>query len=128
MNLQVGKAIFSILSNDADLVEKVGNKIYPLIADVNTTFPFIVYRRNGIEPLNSKDRFTINTTTYISIVVASDKYDESIEIAERIIKALSKGTYQGIMDISLVDADEDYIDDTFIQTLTYNIKTDGKYN
>lgn len=128
MNLQVGKAIFSILSNDADLVEKVENKIYPLIADVNTTFPFIVYRRNGIEPLNSKDRFTINTTTYISIVVASDKYDESIEIAERIIKALSKGTYQGIMDISLVDADEDYIDDTFIQTLTYNIKTDGKYN
>mgnify|MGYP003302482967 CR=1 FL=1 len=93
MNLQVGKAIFSILSNDADLVEKVENKIYPLIADVNTTFPFIVYRRNGIEPLNSKDRFTINTTTYISIVVASDKYDESIEIAERIIKALSKGTY-----------------------------------
>ena len=128
MNLQVGKAIFSILSNDADLVEKVENKIYPLIADVNTTFPFIVYRRNGIEPLNSKDRFTINTTTYISIVVASDKYDESIEIAERIIKALSKGIYQGIMDISLVDADEDYIDDTFIQTLTYNIKTDGKYN
>ena len=128
MNLQVGKAIFSILSNDADLVEKVENKIYPLIADVNTTFPFIVYRRNGIEPLNSKDRFTINSTTYISIVVASDKYDESIEIAERIIKALSKGTYQGIMDISLVDADEDYIDDTFIQTLTYNIKTDGKYN
>lgn len=128
MNLQVGKAIFSILSNDADLVEKVENKIYPLIADVNTTFPFIVYRRNGIEPLNSKDRFTINTTTYISIVVASDKYDESIEIAERIINALNKGTYQGIMDISLVDADEDYIDDTFIQTLTYNIKTDGKYN
>ena len=128
MNLQVGKAIFSILSNDADLVEKVENKIYPLIADVNTTFPFIVYRRNGIEPLNSKDRFTINTTTYISIVVAADKYDESIEIAERIIKALSKGTYQGIMDISLVDADEDYIDDTFILTLTYNIKTDGKYN
>lgn len=128
MNLQVGKAIFSILSNDADLVEKVENKIYPLIADVNTTFPFIVYRRNGIEPLNSKDRFTINTTTYISIVVASDKYDESVEIAERIIKALSKGTYQGIMDISLVDADEDYIDDTFIQTLTFNIKTDGKYN
>lgn len=45
MSLQVGKAIYNILSNDAKVIDGVGHKIYPLIADTGTTFPFIVYRR-----------------------------------------------------------------------------------
>ena len=44
MSLQVGKAIYNLLSNDANVTGRVQNKIYPLIADTGTTFPFIVYR------------------------------------------------------------------------------------
>ena len=47
MSLQVGKAIYNLLSNDANVTGRVQNKIYPLIADTGTTFPFIVYRRTG---------------------------------------------------------------------------------
>ena len=32
MSLQVGKAIYNILSNDAKVIDGVGHKIYPLIA------------------------------------------------------------------------------------------------
>ena len=114
MSLQVGKAIYHILSNDVDVVDRVQNKIYPLVADVDTTFPFIIYKRTGIIPADSKDRFIYSEDVYVDVVIASDKYNESIEIADSVRTALLEGTYEGIKDISLTDADEDYIEDTFI--------------
>ena len=122
MSLQIGKAIYHILSNDTDVVDRVQNKIYPLIADVDTTFPFIIYKRTGITPADSKDRFIYSEDVYVDVVIASDKYNESIEIADLVRTALLKGGYDGIKDIDLTDADEDYIEDTFIQTLTFKIK------
>lgn len=130
MSLQVGKAIYNILSNDAKIIDSVEHKIYPLIADTGTTFPFIVYRRTGIEPSDSKDRFIYSEDTYVEVVIASDKYNESIEIADLVKDALQgkKGNYSGINihDIRMTNADEDYIEDTFIQNLTFNIKTNGR--
>ena len=122
MSLQVGKAIYHILSNDVDVVDRVQNKIYPLVADVDTTFPFIIYKRTGIIPADSKDRFIYSEDVYVDVVIASDKYNESIEIADSVRTALLEGTYEGIKDISLTDADEDYIEDTFIQNLIFKIK------
>ena len=130
MSLQVGKAIYNILSNDAKIIDSVEHKIYPLIADTGTTFPFIVYRRTGIEPSDSKDRFIYSENTYVEVVIASDKYNESIEIADLVKDALQgkKGNYSGIniYDIRMTNADEDYIEDTFIQNLTFNIKTNDR--
>lgn len=114
MSLQVGKAIYHILSNDTDVVDRVQNKIYPLIADVDTTFPFIIYKRTGITPADSKDRFIYSEDVYVDVVIASDKYNESIEIADLVRTALLEGSYEGIKDIAFTDADEDYIEDTFI--------------
>lgn len=132
MSLQIGKAIYNILSNDTRVTDSVGHKIYPLIADTGTTFPFIVYKRTGIKPSDSKDRFIYSEDTYVEVVIASDKYNESIEIADMVKDALQgkRGDYSGIniYDIGMTDADEDYIEDTFIQTLTFNIKTNGKCN
>ena len=122
MSLQIGKAIYHILSNDTDVVDRVQNKIYPLIADVDTTFPFIVYKRTGISPADSKDRFIFDEDVFVDVVVASDKYNESIEIAELVRNSLEKGSYMGIKDIQLVDADEDYFEDTFIQKLTIKLQ------
>lgn len=121
MSLQVGKAIYHILSNDSDVVDRVQNKIYPLIADVDTTFPFIVYKRTGIVPATSKDKFVYSEEVYVDVVIASDKYNESIEIADLVRAALLKGCYDGIKDIAFTDADEDYFEDTFIQNLTFKI-------
>lgn len=122
MSLQIGKAIYHILSNDTDVVDRVQKKIYPLIADVDTTFPFIVYKRTGIAPADSKDRFVFDEDVFVDIVVASDKYNESIEIADLVRAALLKGSYDGIKDIELIDADEDYFEDTFIQNLTFKLQ------
>lgn len=128
--IQIGKAVYQILSNDTKVKEMVENKIYPLIANQGTTYPFIVYKRTGIEPLTSKDKFICNEITSVDVIIASDRYDESIELAELVQDALNgkRGTYSGIniIDINLISADEDYIEDTFIQNLTFNIKTNGR--
>ena len=80
--------------------------------------------------MTSKDRFICSELTTVDVTVASDRYDESIELAELVKDALSgkNGIYSGIniIDINMISADEDYIEDTFIQTLTFNIKTNGR--
>ena len=128
--IQIGKAVYQILSNDTKVKEKVKSKIYPLVANQGTTFPFIIYKRTGIEPVTSKDRFICSELTTVDVTVASDRYDESIELAELVKDTLSgkNGIYSGIniIDINMISADEDYIEDTFIQTLTFNIKTNGR--
>ena len=122
MSLQIGKAIYNKLSNDKNITNRVGKKIYPLIADVDTTFPFIIYKRTGIIPADSKDRFIYSEEVYVEVVIASDKYNESIEIADLVRSTLTTGKYNEIKDIQITDADEDYIEDTFIQNLTFKKK------
>lgn len=111
-SLNIGKAIYTILQNSID----IDKKIYPLIADEGTTFPFIIYKRTGLTPESTKDNTNENVSVEINI--ASSNYSESIDLAIKVRKALEhkKGTYSDIAieDIVIDDATEDYIEDTFI--------------
>lgn len=60
--ISIGKAIKSLLVDGLKETD-VKSKIYPLIADEGTTFPFIIYRRNSITPESDKD-YT-NDSAYI---------------------------------------------------------------
>lgn len=119
-SLNIGKAIYTILQTSID----IDKKIYPLIADEGTTFPFIIYKRTGLTPESTKDNTNENVSVEINI--ASSNYSESIDLAIKVRKALEhkKGTYSDIVieDIVIDDATEDYIEDTFIQTLTFKIE------
>ena len=46
--ISVLKSIYKLLVANEDLVAMVDNKMFPLIANENTTFPFIVYQRDSI--------------------------------------------------------------------------------
>ena len=59
------------------------NNVFPLIANADTTFPFVVYSRASLVPTYTKDLLTENSIT-IYIYVVSDKYIESLEIANAI--------------------------------------------
>lgn len=114
--IQIGKTIYNLLSSDADVTGIVGDRIYPLIADVSTTFPFIVYRKNNYQPEYTKDGISSKWAT-IEIVIASDKYNEGVELAEKAFQAISKNRY-----FRLENNTEDFIEDTFIQNLIFNIR------
>lgn len=123
--LQIGKAIFQILNSNSGLTASVGTNIFPLIATQDVTFPFIIYKRTAFVPSYTKDKYSVTDSVSIQIVIASEKYSESCEIADLIntqIVGIS-GYFSGLFidNIQLTDADEDYQQDTYIQTLTYQI-------
>lgn len=120
--ISIGKVIKTLLVSGLSKTD-VKNKIYPLIADESTTFPFIIYRRSSIAPESDKD-YTNDSAT-IQIMIAANNYAESVDLAEKVRTSLihKSGTIQTIPveDISLVDGSEEFIDNTFVQNLIFKI-------
>ena len=130
MSLQIGKAIYHLLKKDSRIKEKVGSKIYPLIVEEST--PFIIYKRTNITPNYTKGSYSVNESVTVDVVIASKDYIDTIELADYVRDALEgrRGNFAGveINDIRMISADEEYIEDTFIQNLTFDINTNGKQN
>lgn len=124
-SLNIGKVIKDILYQDETLNNLVKNQVFPLIAEENTTFPFIVYRRNSIRKASTKD-YVNDEIASVDVVIASDKYSQSVEIAERVRFVVERGEYDGenfsVDNISLSNASEQYMQNTYIQTLTFDIE------
>ena len=120
--ISIGKAIKTLLVDGLSKTS-IKNKIYPLIADETTTFPFIVYRRSSI--ISESDKDYSNDSAHIQIMIAANNYAESVELAEQVRTSLvhKKGIIQTIPveDISLVDGSEEFIDNTFVQNLIFKI-------
>lgn len=119
-SLQTGKAIFNLL-NDVQ-----PQKVFPLIADEGTTYPFIIYRRTALLPASSKDRYNYQELVTVEIMVADNTYNGSVKVAELVRTKLenTRGTFNGIVigDITLIGSEESYLDDAFIQKLIFQIE------
>lgn len=115
--LNIGSFISSRLTN-------IGVKVYPIIADNDAKSTFIVYRRNGLSSNLCKDGIYQETVS-VEITIVSPTYSTSIETATKVRRAIERyrGTYDdyNIDDIFLTFADEQYIQNQFIQKLTFDI-------
>ena len=116
-NFQIGKEINRLLKNN---VLGLGDKVFPLVANPNTTFPFLVYRRIGFQPRSNKDYLGEMIT--IEINIASEKYEESVDIANRVADILQGQQTDLIEDIQMVQVYEMYLQDTYIQNLQFRIE------
>lgn len=128
MSISISKHVFAKLSDSEALKPLVGDKIFPLSTKEATTFPFIIYKRDSLTPAYTKDRYDTGDNTVIEVVVASDSYFNSVEIAEAVRLSLEnkRGKYEAfsVIDAKMLSADEDFIDDTFIQRLTFSFDTE----
>lgn len=115
--LNIGSFISSRLTN-------IGVKVYPIIADNDAKSTFIVYRRNGLSSNLCKDGIYQETVS-LEITIVSPTYSTSIETATKVRRAIERyrGTYDdyNIDDIFLTFADEQYIQNQYIQKLTFDI-------
>lgn len=118
--LRVGKTINYLLTN-SEVNTLIEGRIFPIIADQGTKYPFITYRRTGCSNEDSKDRIYEDNTT-VELVIASASYTESMDIAQKCREALERKRYDKVKDIRLVDASEDFVDEAFIQNLSFSIK------
>lgn len=127
MSLSIGVHVYRKLSGSPELVKLVANKIYPLSTKTSSSFPFVIYKRSSLSAEYTKDGCEGDAVT-VEIAVASDNYLNSVTIAEEVRKALEnkRGRYDDfdVIDARLVSADEDFIEDTFIQHLVFSFKTE----
>lgn len=121
--IQIGKVINALLNADRSLSEMIGNRVFPIVSKEGTQYPFVVYRRNSVTPTYCKDGLASETAS-VDIVIASNTYTNSIEVADRVRAAIDKRAcvFQDttVSNIEMTTAEEDFVDDTYIQTLNFN--------
>lgn len=118
-NFKVGKDIKNLLVNDTNVQSKLNGKVFPIVANEGTQFPFVVYRRSAYRPQSNKDYS--DEVVSMELIILSTKYDESVDIANVVAEALDRKTTEIISDIQLTNISEDYIDDTYVQRLFIDI-------
>ena len=101
----------------------IGSRVFPIVSKEGTQYPFVVYRRNSVAPTSCKDGLASETAS-VDIVIASNTYTNSIEVADRVRAAIDKRAcvFQDttVTNIEMTTAEEDFVDDTYIQTLNFN--------
>ena len=116
------------LSNSKELHAMVGEKIFPIAATHETTFPFIIYKRGSLTPGYTKDRYATGDNTTAEVIVASDKYADSVKAIELVRSALENqgGEYDEftVIDAKVISSDEDFIEETFVQRITLSFETE----
>lgn len=115
--LRIGEAIYFIL--------KEFKNVYPIVADEGTTFPFMIYRRSSGYTASTKDNIW-SSVANIDIMIAAQSYEESIELADKVLVQLEsiRGNVVGynILCIRLIDSNESYIENSFIQELKFTVE------
>ena len=87
---------------------------YPLVAENTTKFPFIIYRTSASRPVTSKDGIYDWIYT-VQINVVSDKYDEASDLSIKAVDKLLE--LEDVIDMTVEDISEDYIDDAYVRTI-----------
>lgn len=122
-SILIGKTIYNKITEDEEIQYYVSGRVYPLIAEQSSSFPFIIYWRNSIQSSNyTKDGFNEDFVEF-TVVAVSENYTQSLLIANRLRKILEVRKITGedivITDIKMVDIDESWSENSYVQTLNF---------
>ena len=123
-----GKAIHSILVNDADVNAIVSGRIFPQIAAQGAAFPFAVYVLQDTSPSDTKSGVSTLDEVRYDIVAAAETYAEASDLTEKIRLALDRytGTVAGVVIDSIqfidLDVDNDPDTETYVSSSEYIIR------
>lgn len=126
-SILVPKIVYKALLNNADLAKYVGTRVFPMIAELGTQFPYLAFSKTYISPTYTKDFYTEDSVG-IEIVVASTDYLESLDIANivRSIFECKKLRTEdlNISQITFNSITEGYDDqaNAFVQRLSFEFK------
>ena len=107
------------------LHDVLGINTFPIIATVDTNYPFAVYRRSDMTPDGTKDLNVVDTCVF-EIKIVSDKYEATLDIAENVIthfRNLKALIDNYIFTSRNIGSSEDFQTDVYIQTVQIEVKT-----
>lgn len=126
-SILVPKIVYQALLNNEELNKYIDKRIFPLVAELGTAFPYVAFSKTYITPTYTKDYYTEDTVG-IEIVVASTDYLESLEIAN-IVRSIFeckklKTSDLNISQIKFSNIVEGYDDaaNAFVQRITFEFK------
>ena len=118
-NFKIGQEIRNAILSSAAVKNAVDTKVFALIANVGTTFPFLVYRRSSYSPMSNKD--TLNETVYMEIAIITTNYEQSVTIANDVADVLINYESDTIEEIKVTNISEEFISDSFVQKINLQI-------
>ena len=120
----IGKLIYQTITQDNYSYSYIGNRVFPLVAEPDTNYPFIVYSKtNCYNGSATKDGWTDDKVSF-QVIVASDKYDESCNIANQIRNIFENYTISNtelvITNTHLSSMMESFENDAYVQTMNFD--------
>ena len=124
-SIKIIKYIRNFLLNNKELQKNVRpTSIFPLIANANTNFPYIVMQRTGIRANYSKAGLIDDNVT-IEIICVSNDYSQSIDIAQEVRNTLDAKRFRDedvfIDNIEIESITEEWAENAYLQRLVFNM-------
>ena len=124
--IKLTKYIRKFLLDNKELMKLVSpTSIFPIVAQANTTYPYIVMQRTGIRASYSKAGITEDNVT-LEIIAISNDYSQSIDIAQLIRETIDGKRYRSdeieIDDIEVESITEEFVDNAYLQRLVFSMK------
>lgn len=124
--IKLTKYIRKFLLDNKELMKVVKpTSIFPIVANANTKYPYIVMQRTGIRASYSKTGHTEDNVT-LEIIAISNDYSQSIDIAQLIRETIDGKRYRGdeieIDDIEVESITEEFVDNAYLQRLVFSMK------
>lgn len=116
--LSVNIKINDILKNDSKLQELTKN-IYPIVAENDVKFPFIVFSKTDVNPIDTKVCVAGDKVNF-EIAVISDKYKIGVQIAERVRQLFEKRRDDYFREVNMINCKEMFDYDCYIQLLSFS--------
>jgi len=126
--MNIGKAIYGILSGTTAVTDIVGTKIFPEIAEQETAVPFVVYQVQSVQPEDTHDGPSKLDEVRVEVLCYDDAYNGAADLAVAVRGALDrvKGTYNGVnvesVQFNDVDFEIEYDPRRYSQVLTFTFR------
>lgn len=119
--ISVNKYIYNILINDTKLNELTKGQIFPIVAEETVEYPFVIFTKVDASGEYTKDIHAYDTAE-IQVAIAAINYFQTVEIAERIRELLEGRRDNYFRGITLNSVGEEFMEDAYVQSLTFSCK------
>lgn len=126
--MNVGKAIYYLLSNAESVTNIAGTRIYPELAEQEAVAPYAVYQIVSVNPDDTNDGPAVIDEVVVDILCVAESYNEAADLATAVRASLDRvrGTYNGVNVESIqYDSTDSDVQDSprrYEQTVTLTVR------
>lgn len=117
-SLEINKLLYDRLKS----IPELGNRLFPIVAENGTNYPFLVYSRDSLYSSICKDGLYEDSVSF-TINIVADTYAVGISIAQRVREIIQVSVLSNtdikLTNIQLSGASESYDTDSYVQTLQF---------